>query len=81
MGRHFVHPVVVVKINGQKFCALLYSGASHSYASNTLINQVKATMVKNSKRRVATLFGVTTTKLAECDITLGAAKGDFVLEA
>ncbi len=30
-----IHPVVVVRINGCKFRALLDSGASHSYASST----------------------------------------------
>jgi hypothetical protein len=33
-----IHPVVVVRINGYRFRALLDSGASHSYASSTAIN-------------------------------------------
>ena len=36
-----IHPVVVVKINGYKFRALLDSGASHSYASSTAIQLIK----------------------------------------
>jgi hypothetical protein len=45
-----VHPVVVVRINGHKFRALLDRGASHSYASTTAIDlsgaKVKSTFVK-----------------------------------
>ena len=35
-----IHPVVVVRIAGYKFRALLDSGASHSYASSTAINLI-----------------------------------------
>ena len=37
-----VHPVVVVRINGYKFQALLDSGHSHSYASSTAIKLISA---------------------------------------
>ena len=37
-----IHPVVVVKISGFKFRALLDSGASHSYASSTAIDLINA---------------------------------------
>ena len=74
-----IHPVVVVKVNGHKFRALLDSGASHSYVSSTLINLIRARAVKSGTRRVATLLGVTTTKLSEYDLCLRAVKGDFSL--
>ena len=40
--------VVLIKINGQTFRALLDSGASHSYVSSTLIEQIKARPVKTT---------------------------------
>ena len=33
-----IHPVVIVKVLGYKYRALLDSGASHSYASSTFVN-------------------------------------------
>ena len=76
-----VHPVVVVKINGIKFRALLDSGASHSYASTTLTSLVKTKAVKSSTRKITTLFGVTTAKLVEHDLVLKSLRGDFTLDA
>ncbi len=76
-----IHPVVLIKINGQTFRALLDSGASHSYVSSTLIEQIKAHPVKTSTRRIATLMSTTTTKVEEYDLSLEAIKRKFVLNA
>ena len=76
-----IHPVVLIKINGQTFRALLDSGASHSYASSTLIEQIKARPVKTSTRRIATLMSTTTTKVEEYDLSLEAILRKFVLNA
>ncbi|CAB4042903.1 Hypothetical predicted protein, partial [Paramuricea clavata] len=67
-----IHPVVLIKINGQTSRSLLDSGASHSYASSTLIEQIKARPVKTSTRRIATLMSTTTTKVEEYDLSLEA---------
>ena len=68
-----------MEIGGRKFCALLDSGASHSYVSSTLIDLTRARAVKSSTRRIATLVGVTTTKLREYDLCLRALKGNLAL--
>ena len=79
IGSSVVHPVIIVNVNGRKFRALLDSGASHSYVSSTLIELINAHAVKCGTRRVATLLGVTTTRLLEYDLCLRAVKGDFAL--
>ena len=77
IGSSVVHPVIMVNVNGRKFRAILDSGASHSYVSSTLIELINARAVKCGTRRVATLLGVTTTRLLEYDLCLRAVKGDF----
>ena len=69
-----VHPVVLVKINGIKFRALLDSGASHSYASTTSMSSVKTKAVKSNTLKITKLIGVTTTKLK-------SLRRDFTLDA
>ena len=69
----------MVDVDGRKFRALLDSGASQSYVSSTLIDLIGARVVRSGTRRVATLLGVTTTKLQEYDLSLRAVKGDFAL--
>ena len=81
VGSSVVHPVVIVEVGGQKFRALLDSGASHSYVSSTLIEHTRARAVKSGTRRVATLLGVTTTKLLEYDLRFRSVKRDFELNA
>ena len=81
IGSSVVHPVIMVNVNGRKFRALLDSGASHSYVSSTLIELINARAVKCGTRRVATLLGVTTTRLLEYDLCLRAVKGDFALNS
>lgn len=74
-----VHPVVVVKINGLKFRALLDSGASHSYASSTAINLIKATPKSTSLRQIAMLTGITTRTMQTFDVVMESVKGEFTL--
>ena len=78
-GPSVIHPVVMVDVNGRKFRGLLDCGASQSYVSSTLIDLIGARVVRSGTRRVATLMGVTTTKLQEYDLRLRAVKGDFAL--
>lgn len=79
MGSSVIHPVVIGDVCGHKFRALLDSRASHSYVSSTLINLTRARTVKSGMRSVATLLGVTTTKLLEYDLCLRSIKRDFEL--
>lgn len=79
VGLSVVHPVVIVEDGGQKFRALLDSGASHSYVSSTLIELTHARAVKSGTRRVAKLLGVTTTKLMEYDLRFQSVKRHFEL--
>ena len=58
-----IHPVVVVRVEGYKFRALLDSGASHSYCSSTFVKLVKARPNAASLRQIAMLMGVTTKTL------------------
>ena len=59
-----IHPVVVVKVEGYKFRALLDSGASHSYCSSTFVKLVRAQPKSAGLRQIAMLMGVTTKKTA-----------------
>ena len=75
-----VHPVVIVQIKGRKFRALLDSGASNSFVSETLVNLVGGQAVKTSSRQISTLMGTTTTKMSQYDLNLEALKGGFSLK-
>ena len=57
-----IHPVVVVIVNGNKFRALLDSGASHSYVSSTFVGLVNIQSRSSSLRQIAMLMGVTPRK-------------------
>jgi hypothetical protein len=61
-----VHPVVIVQVKGIKFRALLDSGASNSFVSETLVG-VK--VVKTSTRQISTLMDATTTKMSQFDLS------------
>lgn len=74
-----VHPVVIVEIKGRKFRALLDSGASNSYVSETLVNLAGGKAVKTTTRQISTLMGTTTTKMSQFDLSVKAVKGDFAL--
>ena len=58
-----LHPVVVVRVEGYKFRALLDSGASHSYCSSIFVKLVKARPNAASLRQIAMLMGATTKTL------------------
>ena len=58
-----IHPVVVVRVEGCKFRALLDSGASHSYCSSTFVKLVKARPKAAGLRQIAMFMGVTTKTL------------------
>ena len=75
-----IHPVVVVKIDGYKFRALLDSGASHSYASSTTINLINAKLRSTGLRQIAMLTGVTTRMMQVYEVTMCAVSGDFKLD-
>ena len=60
-----IHPVVVVKVAGYKFRALLDSGASHSYVSSTFLNLTKPELKSFGVRRIAMLMGVTSRIMQE----------------
>lgn len=70
-GFSVIHLVVMVDVNGRKFCALLNSGASQSYVSSTLIDLIGPPVVKSGTCCMA-LLGVTTTKRQEYDLCLWA---------
>lgn len=55
-----IHPVVIVKVAGYKFRALLDNGASHSYASSTFVNLTKPEHKASGVRQIAMLVGVAT---------------------
>ena len=75
-----VHPVVVVRINGYKFRALLDSGASHSYASSTVIKLIGAKCKSVGVRQIVMLTGVTTRKTHAYDASVESLNKDFVLD-
>ena len=75
-----IHPVVVVKIAGYKFRALLDSGASHSYASSTAINLINARPKSTGLRQIAMLTGITTRTMQVFGVVISSVEGDFKLE-
>ncbi len=74
-----VHPVVVVRINGYKFRALLDSGASHSYASTTAIDLSGAKVKSTSLRQIAMLTGITTRTMQVYNVQVSSLANDFSL--
>ena len=75
-----IHPVVVVKVAGYKFRALLDSGASHSYCSSTFVSLIKAQPKSSGLRQIAMLMGVTTRTMQEFNVTMSAVTGNFQLD-
>jgi ABC-type molybdenum transport system ATPase subunit/photorepair protein PhrA len=73
--------VVIVQVKGIKFRALLDSGASNSFVSETLVSLVGVKAVKTSTRQISTLMGATATKMSQFDLSLQELKGGFVLNA
>ena len=72
-----IQPVVVVKIGGFKFRALLDSGASHSYASSTAIELIKVRPKSTGLRQIAMLTGITTRTMQVFDVVISSVSGDF----
>ena len=60
-----IHPVVVVKIEGYQFRALLDSSASHSYCSSTFTQLVKVQPNAAGLRQIAMLMDVATKALPD----------------
>ena len=75
-----IHPVVVVKVAGYKFRALLDCGASHSYGSSTFLNLTKPELKSSGVRQIAMLMGVTSRIMQEYSVTMSALTGDFSLD-
>ena len=75
-----IHPVVVVKIGGYKFRALLHSGASHSYASSTAIDLINARPKSTGLRQIAMLTGITTRTMQVFGVVIGSVQDEFKLE-
>ena len=72
--------VVVVRINGYKFQALLDSGSSHSYASSTAIKMIGAKCKSVGVHQMVMLTGVTTRKMQVYDAHVESLNKDFVLD-
>ncbi|XP_068679106.1 uncharacterized protein [Montipora foliosa] len=75
-----IHPVVVVKIGGYKFRALLDSGASHSYASSTAIDLINARPKSTGLRQIAMLTGITTRTMQVFGVVISSVQDEFKLE-
>ena len=73
-----IHPVVIVKVAGYKFRALLDSGASHSYASSTFVNLTKAEPKASGVRQISILVGVATRVMQE--VSVQSVTDEFSLE-
>lgn len=75
-----IHPVVVAKVTGYKFRALLDSGVTYSYASSTLVTLTKAELKASGVRQIAMLMGLTTRTLQEYSVKMNSVTGDFTLD-
>ena len=73
-----IHPVVVVKIGGYKFRALLDSGARHSYTSS--IDLIHARLKSTGLKHIAMLTGITTRTMQVFGVVIGSVQDEFKLE-
>ena len=65
-----IHPVVVVRVEGYQFRALLDSDASHSYCSSTFMKLVKAQPKAAGLHQIGMLMGVATKTLPDFEGTV-----------
>ncbi|PFX19991.1 Tumor necrosis factor receptor superfamily member 19 [Stylophora pistillata] len=75
-----IQPVVVLKIGGFKFRALLDSGASHSYISSTAIDLIKVRPKSTGLREIAMLTGIATRTKPVFDVVISSVASDFKLD-
>ena len=75
-----IHPVVIVKVAGYKFRALLNSGASHSYASSTFVNLTKTEPKASGVRQIGALVGVATRVMQEYKVSMQSVTDEFSLD-
>ena len=75
-----IHPVVVARVEGYKFQALLDSGASHSYCSSTFMKLVKAWPMASGLHQITMLMSVITKTLQEFNVTMHAMTDTTIFE-
>ena len=75
-----IHPIVIVKVAGYKFRALLDSGASHSYAWSTFVNLTKAEPKASGIRQIAMLVSVAVRVMQEYKVLMQSVTDKFSLD-
>ena len=74
-----IQSVVVVKIGGFKFRALLDSAASHSYALSTAIELIKVCPKSTGLQQIAMLTAITSRTKQVFAVAINSVAGDFKL--
>ena len=73
-----IYPVMVVKVEGVKFRALLVTGDGSSYASVALLSQVRVRPHQREVRRIEMLMGVTTRKVELTSVKIANLSGTSI---
>ena len=80
-GGTVTYPVVVVKVNGIKCCALLDTGAGSSYASATLLDRIGEKPIRKENRRIDMMMQSVTQKIEVYNVSITSLDEHFSLQA
>ena len=76
-----IYPVVVVKVNGITYRALLDTGAESSYISSTLAHELRRPLIRTDNKQIETMLHTTNTLIDIYDVEITNTKGDFTINA
>ena len=75
-----IHPVVVVKVQGVRCCALLDTGVGSSYASAALLKLLKVRPYQREVRQIEMMLGAVTKQVEIFQVQVSSTSGDFYLD-
>ena len=75
-----IHPVVVVKVQGVRCCALLDTGLGSSYASAALLKLLKVRPYQRKVRQIEMMLGAVTKQVEIFQVQVSSTSGDFCLD-
>ena len=72
-----IHPVVVVKVQGVRCCALLDTGVGSSYASAALLKLLKVRPYQREVRQIEMMLGAVTKQVEIFQVQVSSTSGDL----
>ena len=75
-----IHPVVVVKVQGVRCCALLDTGVGSSYASAALLKLLKVRPYQRKVRQIEMMLGAVTKQVEIFQVQVSSTSGDLCLD-